>query len=290
VVGRDVRRMIRELDPVENDAEIAHLSMEVLTPPSLAHLGYASGAARTVASPRVAERATRQGQGDQLRRPVTRNVDTLTFFGELMRLGHRSAEGRAACERISQIHRNVGRIRNDDQIFVLSQLIWGHERIGAALGLDPFSEHQRQALTNFWLGVGHAMGLRNLPTTRAELEDWVTAYEQEWFEPTDMAHDAAEGYLTGFARTIPKPLRGLARSAFVAMMDEPMRTCLGYEQTKPLVMAAWRTQWRTAAVTTLVRPVRLDSTWVKSFSRIGPDPDLNRIGYGSPDTGGMTVR
>jgi hypothetical protein len=92
--------MIGRLDPLADDADITHLTMEVLTPPFMAHLGYASGAARTVASPRIAERATRQGTGDQLVRPRARNVDTLTFFSELFRFGHRSPEGIAASARI----------------------------------------------------------------------------------------------------------------------------------------------------------------------------------------------
>jgi hypothetical protein len=170
--------MIDRLDPLVDDAEITHLTMEVLTPPFMAHLGYASGAARTVASPRIAERATRQGTGDQLVRPRARNLDTLTFFSELFRFGHRSVEGVAAGTRIQEIHRAVGRIRNDDQIFVLSQLMFGDERIGAALGRSPYSPRQRNGLFNFWLGAGRAMGLRGLPDTRDGFLAWVTDYER----------------------------------------------------------------------------------------------------------------
>jgi fatty acid desaturase len=275
--------MIAELDPELEDAESSHLAMEVLTPPFMAHLGYASGAARTVASPRIAERATRQGAGDQLVRPRARNVDTLTFFSELFRFGHRSREGIAACARIQEIHRAVGRIRNDDQVFVLSQLILGHERVGRALGRCPYSEREGDALLHFWLGVGRAMRLRDLPETRAELRAWVDDYERRYFEPTEMGHQAAEGYLRGFEESVGRSRRSMARSLFVTMMDEPMRECLGYEPTPAPVAAVWRAQWRTFVATTPIRPMRLDSTWVEAFSRTGPNPDLTRIGYGTYD-------
>lgn len=283
VRGREVHQMIDRLDPVVDDAEITHLTMEVLTPPFMAHLGYASGAARTVASPRIAERATRQGTGDQLVRPRARNVDTLTFFSELFRFGHRSPEGVAACARIQEIHRAVGRIRNDDQIFVLSQLMFGDERIGAALGHDPYSQRQRDGLFSFWHGAGKAMGLRGLPETRDEFLAWVADYERANFEPTEMGHQAAEGYLRGFLETIPPSRHRIARSLFVAMMDAPMRECLGYYPPSRLTVAAHRTQWRAFAVTTPWRPMRLDTTWVGAFSRTGPNPDLDRIGYGTYD-------
>jgi hypothetical protein len=275
--------MVDDLDPVTEDAEITHLSMEVLTPPFMAHLGYASGAARTVASPRIAERATRQGTGDQLVRPRARNVDTLTFFSELFRFGHRSPEGIAACARIQEIHRAVGRIRNDDQLFVLSQLMFGDERIGRALGHDPYSEQQRQGLFNFWLGAGKAMRLRDLPQTREEFLGWVADYEHRNFEPTDMGHQAAEGYLRGFQDTIPASRHRIARAVFVAMMDEPMRECLGYHAPPRPALTAHRAQWRVFAAMTPLRRMRLDSTWVRAFSRTGPTPDLTRIGYGTYD-------
>ena len=281
VLGARVVRMITELDPEHDDAEIAHLVMEVLVPPVVAHLFYASGAARTVASPRIAERATRQGTGDQLVRPVVRNADTMTFFSELFRRGHRSAEGMAACRRIQDIHRTVGRIRNDDQVFVLSQLITGDERIARALGVTAFAEHHRDALFQFWIGVGKAMRLKDLPETRAELSSWVGDYERRWLEPTEIGHQACEGYLRGFELSLPRTQRWMARSLFVATMDRTMRDCLSYPALSTPVAVAWRACAAGALATTPLRPMRLDSTWTKAFSRVGPEPDLERIGHGT---------
>jgi hypothetical protein len=56
MLGRDVLDLLGDLDPELEDSEIAHLSLEVLTPPRVALIAYVSGAARTNASPRIAER------------------------------------------------------------------------------------------------------------------------------------------------------------------------------------------------------------------------------------------
>jgi len=281
---RDVRRRLEELDPASQDVEVAHLALEVLTPPRIAVFAYAIGAARTNASPRIAERQVREGRGDQIAHPRERIADTLTFFGELMRCGHRSAEGRAVCDRINGIHREVGRIRNEDQIFVLSQLAFGPEIIGRAMGRQPFSHHVLDGLFHFWLGVGRAMKLKDLPETRPELAAWALDYERRCFEPSADGQMGAEGYRRGLETWFPRPARRLVRRVFVAAMDEPMRECLGYQAVSPAAVAAWRLLWRATLATTPGRLVRLDSTWTNAFSRVGPDPDLRSIGFGTTNT------
>jgi hypothetical protein len=205
----------------------------------------------------------------------------LTFFGELMRRGYRSAEGKAACARIQGIHRAVTRIRNDDQIFVLAQLAFGSVIIGKAMGLQPFPARALDGQLHFWLGVGRTMGLRDLPESRHELACLAEEYERRWFEPSADGHAGAEGYLRGLQSWFPSPARPMVRNLFVAMMDEPTRDCLGYESVSTTASASWRLLWKATAAATILRPVRLDSTWVKAFSRVGPDPDLDAIGYGT---------
>ncbi|KQU50521.1 hypothetical protein ASG84_26040 [Rhodococcus sp. Leaf278] len=101
VSGAEVHRMIDVLDPVD-DVEITHLSMEVLTPPLFAYLGCASGFARTLGNPATADRAWRIGTGDQILKSAQRDLDTLTFFGEFIRRGHRSPEAQAVFNRIQR--------------------------------------------------------------------------------------------------------------------------------------------------------------------------------------------
>lgn len=281
MLGRDVRRLIAELDPDANDAEITHLSLEVLTPPIVAHIGYASAGAHLVAVPRVAERILRGGKGDQVLHPRQRDADTLTFFGELIRRGHRSPEGLAACERIQRIHRSVKGVLNEDQVYTLATLIFGGERFAEAMGRSVYTEAENLARLSFWSGIGRGMRLRGVPESRAELLAWMEEYERNHFEPSPVNHPAAEAHIRGIEGYFPGPAKPLARAMVVATMDERVRQCLGYEPVSKSFAASLRGAWRGFTAATPLRPVRLDSSWVKSFSRVGLEPDLERIGYGT---------
>jgi hypothetical protein len=273
--------MIAKLDPDEHDAEITHLSSEVLTPPIMTHIGYAISAAHTVAAPHVARRIYREGGGDQIVRPWERDADTLTFFGELIRRGHRSAEGVATCERIQQIHQAVGGIRNEDKIYTLSLMANSPRDLAVAMGRPIHSDVENRAQHNFWLGVGHAMRVRNLPETPEELRAWTDEYETKRFEPSREAHEVGEAHIRAIEHWFPGPFKWLARSIFIGSIDTRVAQCLGYEPAKKPFTALMRAGWLSFAGATPLLPVRLDSSWVKSFSRIGPNPDLERIGYGT---------
>lgn len=290
--GRDVQRLIAELDPEADDAEITHLSLEVLMPSVMAHIGYASAGAQQAAVPRVAERLLRDGRGDQVLHPRQRDADTLTFFGELLRRGHRSPEGLAACERIQRIHRSVKGILNEDQVYTLGTLIFGGERFAEAMGSPVYTEAENQARLSFWCGVGRGMRLRGVPESRAEFLAWMEEYEHRYFEPSPINRQAADAHVRGIEGYFPGPTKPLAQAMVVAVMDERVRQCLGYKPVGKPFAATLRSGWRSFIAATPLRPVRLDSSWVKSFSRVGLQPDLERIGYGTrrPDPADVVGR
>jgi ER-bound oxygenase mpaB/B'/Rubber oxygenase, catalytic domain len=273
--------MIASLDPHRDDAEITHLSLEVLMPALTTHIGYASAGTRLVAVPRVADRVLRGGGGDQVVRPRARDADTLTFFGELIRRGHRSAAGIAACERIQRIHRSVKGILNEDQIYTLCTLIFLGEDFARRMGYPFYTDAENEARFSFWIGVAGGMRLRDVPETRPALLAWMKDYERRRFEPSPECRQAADAHIRGIEGWFPGPLRPLAQGTVVATMDDRLRECLGYPPVSPAILAAMRAGWRSLAASTPLRPVRLDSSWVKSFSRTGPEPDLERIGYGT---------
>jgi ER-bound oxygenase mpaB/B'/Rubber oxygenase, catalytic domain len=280
-LGGSVRRLIAKLDPEQHDAEITHLSSEVLTPPVMAHIGYVNASARTVAVPHVARTVFREGTGDQILRPWERDADTLTFFGELMRRGHRSAEGIAACKRIEQIHRAVGGVLNEDKVYTLALMIHSPQDLALAMGRPIHSDVENRALHSFWMGVGRAMGVRDVPETPDELRAWAEEYEAKHFEPSTEAHEVSEAHIRAIEHWFPGPSKWLARAIYIGSLDERVAECLGYEPSKKPFAALMRAGWLSFAAAGPLLPVRLDSSWVKSFSRVGPEPDLERIGYGT---------
>ncbi|QTJ67253.1 DUF2236 domain-containing protein [Rhodococcus sp. ZPP] len=277
--GAQIMRMIDSLDPIDHDVEITHLSMDVLIPPLFAYMAYTSGFARTLGNPAVANRIWREGAGDQIRTPVRRDRDTLTFFGEFMRRGHRSPQAQAVFDRVQDIHRQVKGVGNETQVHVLGMLIFDPERFAKAVGHRWFTDKENDARFNFWLGVARGMRLRDVPETRAEFLDWIDDYERRTFTPTIAAAESFKGQLRGISAYVPRPLRPAIRHLVIDTLKPEVRDLLGVSAPRPVHRPALR-----AAVRALrtVRPIdrfRLDRTWVNSFSRVGPDPDFDTIGY-----------
>ena len=275
----EVRRLIAELDPVEHATEITHLSQEVLIPPLVAYVGYAAGFARTLGNPAVAHRIWREGQGDQILRSARRDLDTLAFFGLFMREGTTSARARAVYDHVQRIHHQVKGIGNETQLHVLGMLIFDQERADEQFGLGLFDEHDKQGRFHFWVGVGEAMRLREIPESRAEFEAWCAAYERRTFEPTEAATESFKGQLRGLSAYVPAPLRAGVRQLLIEAVRPDVRDLLGFDAPRPGRGLAGRAIAQGIVTADHARGLRLDRTWVGSFSRLGPDPDLSALGY-----------
>lgn len=259
--AKTVRQWIDRLDPALHNAEITHLSLEVLTSPVVAHLGYTAGTIRTVAVPRVAERIVRGGRGLQMRDPVRRDLETMSFMSEVMRFGYASPEGLEICRRVQEIHASVGAIRNDDQIYTLGQLIAGPERTASTMRHSPFSPIENDARWLFWRGIGEAMRLQDIPCTRTEMVDWMAEYEGAHLAPARVNHEAAEAHIRGLSRYFPGPLLPMARAIVVTTLDDRARECLMYAAPPQSLPRLLRGLWRAQASVARAGIVRLDRTW-----------------------------
>ncbi|WP_415973834.1 oxygenase MpaB family protein [Rhodococcus sp. 077-4] len=279
VSGAEVHRMIDALDPVEDDVEITHLSMEVLTPPLFAYMGYASGFARTLGNPATADRTWRNGTGDQILKSAQRDLDTLTFFGEFIRRGHRSPEAQAVFNRVQQIHGQIGRVSNEGQIHVLGMLIFDQERFARYLGHRWFSDRENEARFNFWLGVGNGMRLRDMPQTREDFLAWIDDYEERLFEPSVAATETFEGQLNGISAYVPAPMRRMVRDMLIDSLDPRVRELLGFDKPSLVVTPIVKVGTKTLMAARPVTRYRLDRTWVGNFSRFGEDPSIAKMGY-----------
>ncbi|MEV0061136.1 hypothetical protein [Nocardia sp. NPDC050718] len=179
VTGRAIGRRIAQLDPVADNEEATHLSVEVRYGDAIfAHAAYTVAFARQVAVPSIARIVYRTGTGDMMADVRRRNNDTLLFFGEMLRHGHSSPEGRAVIDRMEQIHARFG-ITAEDKLYTLGSLAFEADRIVDHLGLDVFTENERTSRYHFWRGVGTYMGLE-VPGTRTDFLDWTLAYESAY--------------------------------------------------------------------------------------------------------------
>ena len=265
---KQVRALLESLDPCAHDNKITHLSAEVLTPLTAAHIGYVASGARTCAVPRVAHKILQGGQGKQVRDPVGRDADTLTYFSELFTLGHRSAAGRQACQTLGDMHRRLG-IGNEDQLYTLAVLMFGPQQLAAAYGTRIHSDTEIAAAFSFWRGVGVHMGLREIPSHPMTYRMWMRAYETRNFQPSQDGHLAAEAHVAGLGRRFPGVALRLGRAAVIQALDEHTRTCLLYQPVPQPLSHALRTAWRILNYANRVRPAKCNQTWARGIRQDG---------------------
>jgi hypothetical protein len=262
--AKQVRALLENLDPCADDNKITHLSAEVLTPLTAAPIGYVASGARTCAVPRVATKILRGGQGKQVRDPVNRETDTLTYFSELFTLGHRSAAGRQACQQLGEMHRRL-EISNEDQLYTLAVLMFGPQQLAAAYRTQIHSDTEIGAAFSFWRGVGEHMGLAEIPTQPSTYQMWMKTYETRHFQPSQDGHLAAEAHVAGLRRCFPSIALHLGRAAVIEALDEHTRSCLLYQPVPKLLSQALQIAWRIHHCGTRVRPLKCSQTWARGF-------------------------
>lgn len=178
-LGYAVKRRIATLHPERDNEELTRLSLEVLYgDPIFVHGSYLVAFSRQMAVPSIARVVHRGGGGDMMGDSARRNDDTLTFFGEYLRCGHSSREGRAAIARMERIHGRF-RITDEQKRYTLASLMFEGDRIAVHLGVDAFTAAEREARWHFWCRVAERMPLGGLPDTREEFWQWTLDYERE---------------------------------------------------------------------------------------------------------------
>lgn len=267
-LGYAIRRRIAALDPVEDNEEAARLTFEVLYgDPIAVHAAYLIGFSRQVAVPDIARVIYRGGSGKNLRHVARRTDDTLALFGAFFHWGHSSPQGRAAIDRMEQIHARFA-ITDEQKLYTLATLIFEAERIGRHLGFDPLTANQREASWRFWRGVAEQMPLGGLPPTAGELWHWMLDYESEHWRYTDEGRRVVDRFFEDWTtRWFPRPARTLARQTLLALMDDDLRAVLHLENPSRLVARLLRASARAYLPLTLVRPLPIDRSWVDYFAQ-----------------------
>lgn len=267
-LGYAIKQRIAALDPVEDNEEVARLTFEVLYgDPIAVHAAYLVGFSRQVAVPGIARVIYRGGGGKYLRHVARRTDDTLALFGAFLHWGHSTPPGRAAIDRMEQVHAHFP-ITDEQKRYTLATLIFEAERMGRHIGFDPIDASQREASWRFWRGVAEQMPLGGLPPTADELWRWMLEYERQHWRYSDEGRRVVDRLFEDWTtRWFPRRARGFARQALLAMMDEELRAVLRLQDPSPWIERLLRTSGRAYAALTLARPLPIDRSWMDYFDR-----------------------
>lgn len=275
---RALTRRMAALDPVDDHEELTRLSLEVRYGDALfAHAAYTVAFIRQVALPSIARIVYRTGTGDLMQNVRRRNDHTLLFFGEMLRNGYTHPAGKAAIDRMEQIHSRFG-ITDDDKLYTLASLALEADRITEHLGLDIFTPPEMEARFRFWRGVGQVMELQ-VPETRAELVGWTHAYE-DGYAYTDGGRALVDQLFADWReRWFRGPLRRYSDDILLAILDEPLRTAHRLPHPPAWAIRAVPPLLRAYARLQALRPHRLRRSWVDHFGGIHGQP-LQITDYG----------
>jgi hypothetical protein len=217
-------REIEQLDPERDHLRIVFLSSCYEFPfDTTRALEFALF--RTFCVPSISALLDRTGEFQS--QPQKRYDDTDIIVSELLEWGYDSDRGKRALRRMNQIHGRFD-IKNEDYLYVLSTFIYEPIRWNQKFGWRPMCEQERLAFFRFWREVGHRMGIKDIPTEFADLEEYNRDYERRNFRFTEANKRVGAATRELFVSWFPRPLAPLVRAAILAMLDAPLIEAFGF--------------------------------------------------------------
>ncbi len=212
-----VLKRIKSLDPVKDHLEIVQFThmwdfpKDTEVAPQLAFL-------KTFAIPSIGNLL--EGTGEFEKRPQKRYDDTDLILSEILEYGYDSERGKRAIKTLNHIHSRFN-ITNDDYLYVLTTFVMEPYRWIQQFGFRKLTEHEKIAAHQFWVQVGHRMGIQNIPNSFSELEQLNSEIERTRFGFSEGGRQVTNhtvNLLLGWY--LPKFLWSMGRPFVYAALDD----------------------------------------------------------------------
>jgi len=180
---------------------------------------------RTFASPSISAILAKTREFEK--RTQKRYDDTDLILSEILENGIDNERGRKALEKMNFIHSHFN-ISNTDYLYVLSTFIFVPERWINKYGYRKLCHNETQAGYKLWQEVGLAMGIKNIPEKREELELFFDEYEKKNFvlnKNNKAIATYTENLLLGWF--LPRRLYFIGRPFVHAIMDHQLLNAIG---------------------------------------------------------------
>lgn len=225
-----IRAEIAALDAQRDCQRIVHLLVSYEFPFDIAR-ALELALFHTYGSVRVSRRLDATGEFRKFGQK--RYDDTRLLISHFLEAGYDSAVGQQAIARMNAIHGQFS-IPNDDFLFVLSTFITYPIQWVERYGYRPFTPHERQAWFRFFHTLGTRMGIRSIPDSWAEFQNWVRHYEAEHLVYADSNRNVANATLAIFEAWVPWPLNTLVQLVVSALIEKKLRRAFGYATPSPV--------------------------------------------------------
>lgn len=220
---------IQQLDPVADTDEICRLIAGYEFPWDVTR-ALEVALLRTFCIPAIGKLLHQTGEFHH--RPQKRYDDTGLIVSMILKWGSDSEKGRAAIQRMNQIHGHFP-ISNHDFLYVLSTFIYEPVRWIERFGWRRLCPVEKQALFQFWRSVGQQMEIQEIPKSYSAFEQFNLAYEQQHFHPSPETNKVGVSTVELFLSWFPGVVRPMLRPWVYAMMDDAMITAFGFPEPSP---------------------------------------------------------
>ncbi|MFF5714989.1 oxygenase MpaB family protein [Streptomyces sp. NPDC012756] len=153
------------------------------------NLVYTLGFLRVVGEVEGAAAVDRAGTGKIHRRGDNRADDTADQFQLWIRHGASSPESTAAIARVQRMHDHFSRtyaFSNETYVHGIALFTLLFDEIFGHVGIDAFSEAEKDAQVQHWRTIAEQMHVKDVPTTWAGMQQALRTYETspDWYRRT----------------------------------------------------------------------------------------------------------
>lgn len=141
--------------------------------------------------------------------------------------GFDSPEGRAAIQRLRDVHRHL-KVSPEDYQYVLATFFLEPLRWSEQHSVKAVTQDEANLLLRFWMQVGHAMSIPNLRASLQEWKDFQKNYEARYMGFTSQGHRLALMCLRDVVKlSLPRGTQGISRQIMIATIEPSVRQSLG---------------------------------------------------------------
>ncbi|THH14048.1 hypothetical protein EW146_g6241 [Bondarzewia mesenterica] len=135
--------------------------------------------------------------------------------------------GSISIARINWLHGHY-RISDDDMLYTLSCFIFEPMLLAEKYEWRSWSEEEQECLFILWKEIGRRMGIKDIPTTGAELKALSKNYEDEQMVPSQSNHKLAMHAINHISSRVPDifGLRSFIASLFISLLDDHLREAM----------------------------------------------------------------
>ena len=187
---------------------------------------------RTYGIPTISRLLVQTNQLAQLDIAGRRAEDTGVLLSECFLSDLDSYRARMALARINYLHSLYkNNISNDDMLYTLSLFMIEPIQWSKKYDWRPLTPIEEEARFLYMKEMGERMGIKDIPSTLKEIEEWSHNYEVEHMIYSKNNQICGEATLELMLSLYPTWMRNFARKALLSLVDERLRLSMGFEES-----------------------------------------------------------